>query len=109
MERETLAVTVWFVGAVGNMVGVTVTIVVREAPGPMLSSELDTPALATFVALAPIEKELMLQAELSLLTTVSVKFAGFGYSVLRLSGLRLTVGSAGWQAGAKVTVKFELA
>jgi hypothetical protein len=38
----------------------------------MLRTELETPALATFVELAPIEKELALQAEVSLLTTVNV-------------------------------------
>lgn len=108
LERDTLAVTVWFVGELGDEVGVAVTVVVLEAPGAMLSAALETPALAAPVTAAAIENEPALQTELSLLMTVSVKLAGLGYSVLRLVGLRLTVGSAGWQTGARVTVKFEL-
>jgi hypothetical protein len=72
LERDTLAVTVWFVGEVGNEVGVAVTVAVLEAPGAMLRTELETPALAAPVAPAPIEKEVALQTELSLLTTISV-------------------------------------
>ena len=102
--------TVWFVGAVTDLVGVTVTIAVFEAPGAMLSREADTPVLARFVVVPLIEKQPAVHAELSLFRTVSVKLACFGNSVLRLSGLRLTVGTLGWQvAAARVTVKVELA
>ena len=72
MVRETLAVTVWFVGELGEEVGVAVMVAVFDAPGVMLKTELDGLALAAPVAPAPIEKELALQAGLSLLTTVSV-------------------------------------
>jgi hypothetical protein len=72
LERDTVAVTVWFVGEPGNAVGVAVTVVVLEAPGAMLSTALETPALAAPVAPAPIENEPALQTELSLLVTVSV-------------------------------------
>ena len=66
----------------------------------MLRAELAELALAAPVALARIANELGSQTELSLLTIVKVKIAGFGYSVLRLLGLRLTLGSAVWQVGA---------
>jgi hypothetical protein len=72
LERDTLAVTVWFVGELGAEVGVAVTVVVLEAPGAMLSTALETPALAAPVAPAPIENEPALQTELSVLVTVSV-------------------------------------
>jgi hypothetical protein len=108
LERDTVAVTVWFVGEPGNAVGVAVTVVILEAPGAMLSAALETPAFAAPLAPAPIVNETALHAELSLLTTVSVKLAGFGYSVLRAFGLRLTLGSAVWQVGGGgVTVSRE--
>jgi hypothetical protein len=72
LERETLAVTVWLVVEAGNEVGVAVTVVVWVAPGAMLSDPLDELVLTAPVALAPIENELALQIELSLLTIVSV-------------------------------------
>ena len=59
-------------GELGNEVGVAVTVVVLVAPGSMLRTPLEGMAEAAPVALAPIENELALQAELSLLTMVSV-------------------------------------
>jgi hypothetical protein len=108
LERDTLAVTVWFVGEPGNAVGVAVTVVTWVPPGAILRTPLEAPALAAPVALAPIENEPALHAALSLLTTVSVKLAAFGYTELLLTGLRLTLGSAVWQVGAGgVTVSTE--
>jgi hypothetical protein len=72
VERDTLAVTVWVVCELGAEVGVAVTVVVLVPPGAILRVPLETPALAAPLALAPIENELALQTELSLLTTVSV-------------------------------------
>jgi hypothetical protein len=72
LDRETLAEIVWFVGEAGSEVGVAVTTVVWVPPGAMLRTAFDGLAVAAPVAPAPIENELALQAELSLLTIVSV-------------------------------------
>jgi hypothetical protein len=72
LERDTLAVTVWFVVEEGAEVGVAVTVVVWVAPGAMLRDAVEGLAVAAPVTLAPIENELAVQTELSLLTTVNV-------------------------------------
>lgn len=72
LERDTLAVMVWFVVEDGNEVGVAVTVVVWDAPGAMLKTESEGLALTAPLAAAAIENESALQTELSLLTTVSV-------------------------------------
>jgi hypothetical protein len=78
-------------------------------PGAMLRTPLAAWAEAAPVMPAPIENELAVQTELSLLTIVTAKLVAFGYTVLLLVGLRLTVGGATWQTGStRVTVKFEL-
>ena len=63
---------VWLVVEAGNEVGVAVMEKVVVAPGAMIRDPLERLAEASPVALAPMENELVLQAELSRLTTVNV-------------------------------------